>query len=126
MYEPNNGISLIMDILRSSLNAQQCPGMVFSEKQSLNGSHNSNNNHHPGSANRNNIISNRSMKTRDRQFMLKRAMVSSLSLSLFMSVSIMPDLSLLTFLTVDKNYTSLHPSLWSLSTTASCLLFPAS
>ncbi|XP_074594922.1 multiple wing hairs isoform X2 [Brevipalpus obovatus] len=53
--EPQNGISWILDLLRSSLNRQQCPGMVIS-------------------GNRDQPIKGKIVKNRERQHHLKRAM----------------------------------------------------
>lgn len=60
--EQNNGLGsgleLILDILRLSLNRQQCPGMVLTnQKEGWNGN------------------KGKQLKTRDRQHLLKRAMV---------------------------------------------------
>lgn len=79
IYEPNNGISILMDILRSSLNQQQCPGMVFSqskEQMRLNGANGGGGKSSKKNGQQQSAAGNsKLMKTKERQFALKRAMV---------------------------------------------------
>lgn len=58
--EPNSGLTWLLDILRLSLNRQQCPGMVVSDAKE-------------SASNKGKLL-----KTRDRQHLLKRAMVNAL------------------------------------------------
>ena len=64
----NNGISLLLDILRNSLNQQQCPGMVFSAPKRESS---------PQSALHSNS-KGKEMNIRSKQLLLKKAMVSNL------------------------------------------------